>query len=140
MAIQAGHLLLNRRRLVIPGSAVNFPVNTLLQQSSLAFNPDPPLGGVDPLDVPPGIASRVMVVPLPPIDAWAGITIKEPVLDPVTNTVRVDFSNANAFAVELVVLFWDPHTGICPLNADTYGGPCPNIDFFAVDSQASTQA
>jgi len=105
MAEQAGHLLINRQRIALVGGAN--VIDTGLKQTNLNFDPDPDM------------ALRTMVIPLPPIDNWAGITIDNPVYSAVTETVQVTINNPGQ-GIEINVLFWDPHTSICPLDADDY--------------------
>jgi hypothetical protein len=108
----AGNLLLNRRRLTLPFGATD--IDTGLQQDLRAF----PVG--EPTD-DPGVneASRIMVCPMAPVIPWFGITHGEPYLDPTTKTVHVAFFNPGAPAT-INVLFWNPHSIICPLDADPY--------------------
>jgi len=117
MGLTAGHLLISRQRISVPAGASTF--DTGLEQTARNFAPDPVLDGSDPTFVDPGTPSRVMVMMLPPTDNWAGITIHEPYVDPATGRVFVDFENAGA-EITLNVLFWNPHTRVCPLDADTY--------------------
>ena len=120
MAKQAGTLLIKRARLTIEAGAT-VEIETLLEQQNLNFYPDPPLGGVDPNDVPPGVASRVMVCAMAPIAEWADITHEEPVLDAVTGTIHVTFTNGDGeLARTFNVMFLNPHSRICPVNAVTY--------------------
>ncbi len=120
MAVQAGQLLINRRRLSLSAGAN--VIDTGLRQTNLNFDPDPPLGGSV------SVASRVMVVPLPPTNAWAGVSISEPVLG-AGGTVEVTFNAPDP--VVLNVMFWDPHTFICPMNAEPYGD-CDNYSEIAL--------
>jgi len=110
----AGNLLLNRMHLFLaPGDNI---IHTGLQQSLRAF----PVG--EPTDDPAtGSPSRIMVHPLSPIIAWAGVTHGEPYMDPTTKTIWVKITNPTQGTVEVNVLFWDPHSIICPLDADLYG-------------------
>ena len=117
----AGNLLLNRRHLTLaPGTT---DVDTGLQQNLRAF----PVG--EPTDDPaPGSASRIMVIPMSPIIAWVLVTHGEPYLDSTTKTVHVVFTNSDqSDPIDINVLFWDPHSAICPLDANLYngGGPSP---------------
>ncbi|KKN50631.1 hypothetical protein LCGC14_0630580 [marine sediment metagenome] len=89
-------------------------VDTGLIQTNLNFDPDPPLFG-SLLN-----ASRVMVVPLMPIDAWLGVTHSEPAQGP-TGTVEVIFVAPALTTIN--VLFWNPHTHISPGDAVFYNGP-----------------
>lgn len=111
MALQAGELLIHRMQVTL-GSG-DTEVDTGVTQANLGVQPDPPVGGSDT------VPSRIMVKILPPIDNWGGVTISEPVLDPVTNTVHVTFTNPGA-ATTVNVLIWDPHTLMGPVDADLY--------------------
>lgn len=105
--------------------AVDFDVDTVLQQALLGFDPgEPVLSGVEPVLPALGVASRVHVVPLAPTNNWSGVTHKEPFVDPLTNTVHILFSNPGA-EVTINVLVWDPHTLIGPGLAHTYQTPAP---------------
>jgi hypothetical protein len=66
------------------------------------------------------------VIPLLPLDAWAGITQSEPWFNATTGTVFVSFTTPGEPGpdVEVNALFWDPHTSIGPGQADTYN-PAP---------------
>lgn len=66
--------------------------------------------------------SRIQVIPLAPVSAWATPPVShgEPFLDPATNTIHVTFSNPVASPATINVLFWDPHTLVCPGAADLY--------------------
>jgi len=110
MALQSGSLLLNRRRLSLEVGAT--PVDTQLRQTEHNFAPDPPLFGLLT------VASRVMVVPLPPLTSWTGVRHTEPYEGPNGN-VWVDFE-VQGSPTTLNVLFWDPHTFICPVSAAPY--------------------
>ena len=100
-------------------------IDTLLEQQNLNFYPDPPLGGVEPsAEVVNGIASRVMVLVMAPVAGWDDITHDEPLLDATTGTVHVTFTNGHVGEERTFnVLFWDPHTSVCPVNAHTYHVP-----------------
>jgi hypothetical protein len=109
----AGNLLLNRRRLTLaPGTT---DIDTGLQQCLRAFPPGEPTDD-------PGVneASRIMVCPMVPVIAWLPLTHGEPYLDPTTKTVHVAFLNSDRAPVTINVLFWNPHSIICPLDADPY--------------------
>jgi len=120
----AGNLLLNRMRITIPqatrpqeGPSIPglLDVDTGLQQCLRAF----PVG--EPTDDPAfGAASRIMVFPMSPIANWPGLTHDEPYLSPTTKTVHVVFHNYNPAPETVNVLFWDPHSAVCPLSANTY--------------------
>lgn len=136
MAVQAGQLLLNRRRLTLqPGVTT---VDTLLQQTNLNFDPDPELDGADP---PNAVASRVMVIPMSPLPEWDTIIHDEPKLG-AGDTVEVRFNNTDEQAHTINVLFWNPHTRVCPVSADPYAGGegCEQCDFVAIESAASNQS
>lgn len=110
--------MLNRRRLTLPsGDTV---VDTGLVQTNRNFDPDPGMDGgfVGPFL----IASRVMVQPMAPTANWANITHTEPTVNPATDHVEVTFSNGGD-EVDINVLFWNPHTSICPVSADSYNPP-----------------
>lgn len=139
MATQAGHLLISRMHIWLPpGVSI---IDTGLRQLNHAFSPDPPLGGSD---IPP-VASRVMVIPLVPLAPWVDaatgldlITHNEPYLG-TGGVVEVAFNNLGDLA-EINVLFWDPHTGICPLDADAYGTGCFRCGFVSIQSTFSDQS
>lgn len=124
MALQAGNLLIVRRHLVLlPGINV---IDTGIQQVDEAFSPDPPIDGSV-------VPSRIMVMPLSPVTPWAinPITHTEPVVGP-SGTVEVTFNNFGV-AVEVNVLFFDPHTHICPLSAESYtGAGCQNPELIVL--------
>lgn len=110
MSKKAGNLLWNRRRVTVLDGVID--IDTGLTQVQRGF------GNMSPNE--PNLASRVMVIPLPPLADWAGVTHTEPFLDPVTNTVKVTF-NAG-LTHDINVLFWDPHSVLGPGDADPYGG------------------
>jgi hypothetical protein len=126
VSTKAGNLLWNRRRISV-GAGNTTAFDTGLRQTNMGFEAsssgEPPIaipGAVPPLPgTTPG--SRVQVIPMAPLDAWADITHSEPYLNPATNTVWVDFSSDDEVTVNLNVLFWDPHTGVGPGQADPYG-------------------
>ena len=81
---------------------------------------------------PPGTtpASRLMVIPLPPISNWTNITIPtEPFWNTATLTVWITLANTNELLpVEINILVWDPLRR-CPGRADTYSSlDNPNPD------------
>lgn len=131
MSANAGNLLWSRSRVPVIDGQVDF--DTGLRQSNLSFGSnsvdEPPLGvtavppGPAPGDLP---ASRVMVIPLPPLAVWSDITIGEPYLDPTTGTVHVRFGATSAKTIN--VLFWDPHSAIGPGLAATYNEACFTSD------------
>lgn len=116
MSTKAGQLLWNRVRLTLP-PVQSFTVDTGLTQLSKNFDAsslnEPTLGG---------LASRVQVIPLLPIDNWTNVSHGEPYL--LNGTVHVDFTSIGEGPVTINVLFWDPHTVIGPGNAQSYN---PNI-------------
>jgi len=120
MAVQAGELLFERRRLTLPGNALTVVV-TNIQVTDRNFDPDPGLG-----DATGSVVSRLMVIPLAPVGIeWiqaAGIVevLNEPRLNPTTNTLEVTFRNTNAGDLTFNVLFWLPHTHAAPLSAEFY--------------------
>jgi hypothetical protein len=121
----AGNLLINRMRITVPqatrpqeGPPIPglLDVDTGLQQCLRAF----PVN--EPTDDPAlGAASRVMVFPMSPIANWPSIIHGEPYMDATTKTVHVTFVNFNPAPETLNVLFWNPHSIVCPLSANTYG-------------------
>ncbi|MGH7177180.1 MAG: hypothetical protein ACREJC_07365 [Tepidisphaeraceae bacterium] len=124
MSANAGNLLWNRARVpVVDGPATDFDTGLKIVNQNWDANSanEPPLGVVV---APPGPtagttpASRVMVIPLPPLAAWSGITHGEPYVDPTTGTVHVQFLSATT--TEVNCLFWDPHSILGPGLADTY--------------------
>ncbi len=75
-------------------------------------------------------ASRLMVIPLPPISNWGNITIPtEPFWNTTTLTAWITLANTNEFLpVEINILVWDPLRR-CPGRADTYASlDNPNPD------------
>jgi hypothetical protein len=122
MSTNAGQLLWNRQMVSIVASVVK-DVDTGIAQTNRGLvdpilgvpgtHTSPPAGGTMP-------ASRVMVIPLVPVDQWVGVTHTEPYIDPVTNTVHVQFSCASDALIN--VWFWDPHTAIGPGAAMSYDG------------------
>jgi hypothetical protein len=116
MSTKQGNLLWRRMRLTLGTGAT--AVDTGLRQQNQNFEAgDPPLAGSAT------VASRVMVIPLAPTDAWSGITHAEPVLDATTKTVHVTFTNPGEGPVTVNCLFWDPHSEVGPGQADTYVQP-----------------
>ena len=118
----AGQLLVARKRLNLAAGVLT-NVDTGLTQKSFAFpSGDAPIGVEQALPPADGAdpASRVMVIPLAPTLQWAGVTHGEPYLDTDTNTIHVVFLNNSEGAVDINVLFWLPHSGIGPVEADTY--------------------
>lgn len=117
-----GQLLFNRKQVtILLGSPDANDIETGLCQSSLAFAPGDPTLGTDPAPADPAAGSRVQVIPLAPLSAWANVTHTEPRLDPDTGTVKVKFNlGGNVASVVLNVLFWDPSTAVGPGLAHTY--------------------
>jgi hypothetical protein len=136
MSTKAGQLLWNRRHIhleSIEGAPVELDVDTGLCQVNKAFdessNGEPSLGVAGIAAPAPGTlpASRVQVIPMAPTGPWALVTHSEPWYSTVTDTVHVTFFAPAEMApeeptdIEINVLFWDPHTGIGPGQADPYG-------------------
>jgi hypothetical protein len=131
MGLKAGTLLWNRRRLVLdPAEPKTLLVDTGLIQQNTSFpdySPNEPTMG-QTLTVPPGAAplgpppSRVHVIPLAPLGAWALVAHSEPFINTTTGTIHVQFG-VDALT-ELNVLFWDPHSIVGPGQADSYN-PLP---------------
>lgn len=131
MSAQAGNLHIVRMRVTLTGDATSDNIDTGIQVANQAYNEtggpsdpvDPPLGlaqaGVPAAGATP--ASRVMVIPLPPMAAWANVTIVgEPYLDTDTNTVHVVLASSVEGGSSPNVLFWAPHTHCGPVKCDTY--------------------
>lgn len=117
-----GQLLFNRAQLsLLAGSPDANDIDTGLCQSSLAFAAGDPTLGDSAAPIDPAAGSRVQVIPLAPLSAWAGVTHTEPRLDPITGTVKVRF-DADTPTI-LNVLFWDPSTAVGPGLAHTYAIP-----------------
>lgn len=131
MSAQNGNLHWSRQRLSITGDAAPNDIDTGIQVANQAYNTtggpsapvDPPLG-TSAASVPAAgttPASRVMVIPLPPLAAWDTVSIVgEPYLDTDTNTVHVVLANSAEAAADVNVLFWAPHTNAGPGDCDTY--------------------
>lgn len=119
MTARAGNLLWNRVHQDLVGGENN--IDTLLKTSIQAWGADQPSLGLHQA-APPALgaipASRVMVIPLPPLAAWTGVEIGEPYFDTDTNTVHVTMSAPDDVTVN--VLFWCPHTIDGPGQADPY--------------------
>lgn len=131
MSAQAGNLHWRRARLTLTGDGTSDNIDTLLQVAKQAYNQDG--GPSDPVDPPLGLAqagvpadgatpaSRCMVIPLPPMSAWANVTIVgEPYLDTDTNTVHVVLASSIEGGSTPNALFWVPHTNAGPGKCDTY--------------------
>jgi hypothetical protein len=118
MSKKAGALLWNRQRVTVPAATNGGPPGTLdvdtgLTQENKAF------AGMSLNEPTFGNPSRIQVVPLSPIPAWATLTHGEPFFNTTTGTIHVVFSNA-AGAATINVLFWDPHSIVGPGVAVTY--------------------
>ncbi len=119
---KAGNLLWHRMRVTITGTQ---DVDTLVTQNVKIFDApnEPSMGVVEAGATPPAAgtppASRIEVIPMAPLAAWANITHSEPYFDATTGTMHVTFVNGGAPA-EINVLIWDPHSLIGPGQADTY--------------------
>lgn len=141
----------NRLRLTIQ------PLTTVAIDTGIGGNlveGEPPLGTIPPeFDQPPfsgpftdptGVvtttllvpapgtlpASRLMVIPLPPISNWTNITIPtEPFFNTATQTAWITLANTNeTLPVEINVLVWDPLRR-SPGRVDTYASlDNPNPD------------
>jgi hypothetical protein len=103
MSTQAGNLHWRRARLTL--EAGDTIVDTLLEVARQAYNATG--GPSDPVDPPLGIlaaspgpadgttpASRVMIIPQPPMAAWADISTGEPYVDSTTGRVNVVMTNS----------------------------------------------
>lgn len=139
MTARAGNLLWNRVRFE-PTTNVNL-IDTEIIVDDQAWGADqPPLGIHIAIPPAPGDlpASRVQVIPQPPLSAWDDVLdIGEPFLDPTTNTVKVELTFP-ALEPELGfepvnVLFWCPHTIQSPGQADPYGPNTPPIEPTTLD-------
>lgn len=130
MSKKSGQLLWHRMRILIPSLIPEggLDIDTGLTQISKSFDAssadEPPLG-IPGTSAPfPGSepASRVQVIPLAPLNAWFGVYHSEPYFNTTTNTVHVTFYSSGGERVDATInaLFWDPHTGIGPGEADTY--------------------
>jgi hypothetical protein len=124
---KAGELLWNRMRFDIAGGTItvnsfipsSVDIDTGLTQVNQSF-PD-----MSPGEPGFGSPSRVQVIPMVPMGAWAAITHDEPFLDPATGTIHVVFHNNNTTPVTVNAFFWDPHSMVGPGDADTYNPPLP---------------
>jgi hypothetical protein len=129
MSINAGQLLWSRLQFDVAASEVASSVNTGLIQNNLGFassSADEPTLGVTEVDPGPVIGdatdtpSRIQVIPLMPVAAWANVFHSEPYVDPVTNAVHVTFYNTTGSVVTVNCLFVNPHTLIGPGEAVAY--------------------
>jgi hypothetical protein len=73
-------------------------------------------------NIDPQFAPAVQIIPLPPLDAWAGVQLgaqpdSENVMFIVPDTGG---KTGKPEQVELDVLFWEPHTVVGPGDADEY--------------------
>lgn len=118
MAVQAGNLLWNRVRVTLsPGANT---VVSGVREAEANHAPDPNLGS-DP--------SRLMVIPLLPVDPWldgpvvgGNIDIAEPTVNPATGIAEVVLTSQHVEDVEVNILFIDPHSFIGPVSAEGYPG------------------
>jgi hypothetical protein len=124
MSTKAGALLWNRQRITLPPGLTTVDTGlTQVNKSFAGMSPNEPPLGVEaaPPGPPDGAlpASRVQVIPMAPMSAWALIGHGEPFVDPATGTVKVTFNNGGA-PVEVNICFWDPHSMVGPGQADAY--------------------
>jgi len=112
MSKKSGQLLWNRQNVTLPAGP--FPVDTGLTQLNRAWANS----SVDE----PGFAapSRIQVIPMAPLSAWAGVTHGEPFFNPASQSILVTFFNVSGSPTTLNVLFWDPATAVGPGEADLY--------------------
>jgi hypothetical protein len=124
MGRKAGSLLWNRKRVQLGGGQGDVVVDTGLIQPNTGFGDyspgEPPMGGTPD---PDGVGSRIQVIPMAPLDAWAGVTHEEPIIGP-DGTITVKFS-AEEGSPLINVLFWDPHSMVGPGEADPYTEELP---------------
>jgi hypothetical protein len=106
-------------RVTIPAGTNGGPPGTLDVDTGIT-QVNKSFAGMSPSEPGFGSPSRVQVVPLVPTAAWTNITHGEPTFNATTGTVHVLFSNPTAFAAEINVLFWDPHSEVGPGQAMTY--------------------
>lgn len=122
MSTKAGQLLWRRAQITLEPGVTDF--DTGLTQLNRAFENssiDEPGLGSTPFPIDPNDGSRIQVIPLAPLNAWATVLNAEPFLDPTTNTIHVLFAQfVDEVPVTINVLFWDPHTAIGPGRAMTY--------------------
>ncbi len=121
MGKKAGALLWNRRLLTandIPPFVVT-NIDTGLAQPNQGFGDYSP--GEPALDKVGSIGSRIQVIPMAPVAAWASISHGEPYVD-ADGKIIVDLTNTSQVDVLINVLFWDPHSMVGPGDAAKYGG------------------
>jgi hypothetical protein len=133
MSAQAGNLHWKRARLILTGDGAGDNIDTGIKVAGRAY--DQAGGPGNPVDPPLGLeqagppangatpASRLMVVMLPPLSAWTGVTMGEPYLDTDTDTVHVVLTSNIEGGSSPNVLFWAPHTNAGPGKCDTYNAP-----------------
>lgn len=128
MSIKQGQLLWNRIQFTVPaatngGGPGILDLDTGLTQVNRAWG--------NSSDGEPGFGtpSRIQVVPLAPIagvdglTGWVKLSHGEPFLDPITNTIHVEFTNDALVPAFVNGLFWNPHTAMGPGEADPYTAP-----------------
>jgi len=120
MALQNGALLVHRLRRTFQTGDTD--LDTEVRVPSRAFAPDPDVNGSQAFQRP----SRVQIIPLAPLDAWAGVTHDEPFLSPITKTVHI-IVHVPAGPVELNVLVDAIQTMTAPLTCDTYHDNAPSV-------------
>lgn len=130
MSAQAGNLHIVRQRVALTADATPTNIDTGIAVASQAY--DKTGSPSDPVDPPLGIhqasapaagatpASRLQVIPLPPMAAWTGVTIGEPYFDTDTNTVHVELTSNVEGGSTVNVLFWAPHTCCGPIKVAAY--------------------
>lgn len=141
MATQSGYLHVNRRRITLVEGQQTIDTGIEIPEGNYA--PDPNLDGADPVPPAAGTPSRVMVIPHPPFTNWRGVVNGEPTVNPATGRVDVDFFVPDGAGGEVVVTFWNPHSHIGPVSADTYFSDtldCEDCEFVDIESNASVQA
>lgn len=121
MSRKAGQLLWNRVHFSVPHDS-GVIVSTGLRQVNNNYEAqsinEPPMGGIEPGPTA-GLASRVQVIPMMPLENWIYIAHEEPYID-ANGYVFVLFTNSSGQTVTLNALFWAPHTVVGPGDADTY--------------------
>lgn len=147
MSVKAGQLLWHRVQINLPVFVSEW--DTGLTQLNRAFgnsSAGEPVFGDTPFPADPDAGSRIQVIPLAPLSAWAGVLVAEPFFDPTTQTVHVLFGNFGPGGdvapqpTTINVLFWNPATLIGPGKAMRYlsdgpgsgpgpdPGPGPSLD------------
>ena len=118
MAKRGGQLNWRRMSIVLQGG--DNPIDTGICFPDEAFEPGQPvLDGRDPVPpADPGVASRLMVIPLIPYLENISVA-HEPYVDPTTKTVHVVINNSGA-PETANLLFWAPSPHESPGMADTY--------------------